>query len=397
MKILVAWDDAKEAELIGLYLSTGDNEAAVCASAAEALARAGEQNWDALLLSLTYPTTAEEGYTLFTQLQELLPGVPVVLACRPTEMIELVRFLTHGLRFYIIRDNRADFIFLVLSSLESAVAAVRAEEAKKLAQQLREEMEGVRRLQESIIPRDITPPAGYRIAARYEPAQISVLGDRPVVMAGGDYYDVFAPDASTLTLLVGDASGHGLKACMSIMVMHTLIRMLSGDRYRETAAFVSEVNKRLCENSIVQGGEGFITLFYAAIDTSAHAMSWTSAGHPLALLHLMDTDEVAPVGRDAENELPLAISPGLEYRATRLEVPPNSRVLLYTDGLTDAFPPNAARHVAFGTRGIIEALREAREKPLDEALEHLFHASNSFTAGAGRHDDTSVVLLEREA
>jgi serine phosphatase RsbU (regulator of sigma subunit) len=397
MNILVAWDDAREAELLGLYLSAGENTATVCVGADAVLTQAREQCWDALLLSLTFPKTAEEGFALFREFQTLCPGVPVVLACRQTETMELVRFLTHGLRFYLIRDDRADFIFLVLSSLESAVAAVRAEESRKLAEQLREEMDGVRRLQESIIPRGVNPPPGYRIAARYEPAQISVLGERPVVMAGGDYYDAFTPDGGTLALLVGDASGHGLKACMSIMVMHTLLRMFTGDRYGNTAAFVTEINNRLCENSIVQGGEGFITLFYAAIDTKRHTMSWTSAGHPLALLHHLDTNEVVPVGSEADSELPLAISTGLEYHATTLDLAPNSRVLLYTDGLSDAFPPKAARHVAFGTRGIVEALQAGRERTLDQALDHLFQASNAFTSGAGRHDDTSVVLLERLA
>ena len=102
-------------------------------------------------------------------------------------------------------------------------------------------------------------------------------------MAGGDYYNVFRPDERTLVMLIGDASGHGLKACMSIMAMHTLIRMLGGDRYRDTAAFVTEINERLCENSIVQGGGGFITLFYAAVDVETHVMQWTTAGHPLPL------------------------------------------------------------------------------------------------------------------
>src|SRR5439155_24515138 len=128
---------------------------------------------------------------------------------------------------------------------------------------LREAMDGVRRLQESIIPHGVVAPAGYKIAARYEPAQMSVVGDRPVVMAGGDYYDMFRPDDRTLIALIGDASGHGLKACMSIMAMHTLVRMIPGDRYRATASFVSEINQRLCENSIVQSDGGFITLFYA--------------------------------------------------------------------------------------------------------------------------------------
>jgi serine phosphatase RsbU (regulator of sigma subunit) len=394
MKILVAWDDANQAELLGLYLSTGDNEATVCADASTVLAHATENHWDALLMSLTFPT-AEAGFALFRQFQEAAPGVSVLLACRQTETMDLVSFMRHGLRFYLIRDDRADFIFLVLTTLESAVAADRAEESRKLAQQLREEMDGVRRLQESIIPRGINPPPGYHVAARYEPSQISVLGDRPVVMAGGDYYDVFTPDRSTLSLLVGDASGHGLKACMSIMVMHTLLRMFTGDRYRDTSGFVSEINQRLCDNSIVQGGEGFITLFYAAIDTERHAMTWTSAGHPLALLHRLDTNEVVTVGDEKDTELPLAISAGLAYRATALQLPPGSRVVLYTDGLSDAFSPKEARHTAFGTRGIVEALRASRDKPVEQALEHLFHASNAFTAGSGRHDDTSVVMLER--
>src|SRR5262249_26452831 len=161
---------------------------------------------------------------------------------------------------------------------------------RKLAERLREEMDGVRRLQESIIPHGLKPPPGYAVTARYEPSQVTVVGQQPVVMAGGDYYDIFCPDERTLVVLVRDASGHGLKACMSIMAMHTLVRMFRGDHYRDTAAFVAEINQRLSENSIVQSGGGFITLFYAAIDTLDHTMTWTSAGHPLALLHRLDTN-----------------------------------------------------------------------------------------------------------
>src|SRR5436853_7642985 len=115
-------------------------------------------------------------------------------------------------------------------------------------------------------------------------------------MAGGDYYDLFRADERTLIALIGDASGHGLKACMSIMAMHTLIRMFPGDHYRNTAAFVAEINQRLCENSIVQSDGGFITLFYTALDTAENTMTWTSAGHPPALLHRLDTNEGIQVG-----------------------------------------------------------------------------------------------------
>ncbi|HVS37899.1 MAG TPA: PP2C family protein-serine/threonine phosphatase [Gemmataceae bacterium] len=398
MKILVGWDDPQEAHLLELYFSAGDNEAKVCLTADELKAGARTGGWEVLFLAMTFGGGADAGYAAFAELQEDPNPLPVVLGCRSTEMIGLVKFLTHGLRFYLIRDDRGDFVFLALSSLESAVAAVRAERAKQLAARLREEMEGVRRLQESIIPHGIVMPPGYRIAARYEPSQVSVVGDQPVVMAGGDYYNVFQPDARTLIVLIGDASGHGLKACMSIMAMHTLIRMLGGDRYRDTAEFVTEINERLCENSIVQGGGGFITLLYAAVDVETHVMEWTTAGHPLPLLHHSDGDGVRAIGDGSEGGLPLGVAAGIPYDSARLTLPPGGRVLLYTDGLADSFPmTTTAGHAAFGVDGITAALRASRGRSPEQTLQQLFEASNAFTLGAGRVDDTSVVLVERTA
>lgn len=137
MKILVAWDDSKEAEVLGLYLSAGENEATVTLSAAELLEHAGRGGWQVVLLALTFPTW-EEGFALFGQLREKLPQTPVVLACRPTEMFHLPGFLNRGLRFYITRDDQGDFVFLALASLESAVAAMRAEQSQQMFHRLEE-------------------------------------------------------------------------------------------------------------------------------------------------------------------------------------------------------------------------------------------------------------------
>src|SRR5207245_3595852 len=245
MKTLVAWDDPAEAELLDLYLNTDGSTAQLARTREEVLGRAQAEDWAFLLLSLTFPARDQDSFSVFSEVQTALTDVPVVIGCRPTEVMSLPRFLTHGARSHVIRDIQKDFIFLVRACLESAVEAAHAIEASKLAQRLREEMESVRKLQESIIPRGLEPPPGYRVSARYEPAQVHVLGERPLVLAGGDYYNLFRPDDRTLVLLVGDASGHGLKACMAIMAMHTLIRMLPGEVYRDTARFVAEINQRL--------------------------------------------------------------------------------------------------------------------------------------------------------
>jgi sigma-B regulation protein RsbU (phosphoserine phosphatase) len=396
MRILAGWDDPTEADLLQLYLAAGEaNVVSLTHNEEEFLTLAADQAWDVILQTLTLPSV-ERGVAVYRRLQELTPETPIVLACRPAEIISLPRFLLHGLRFYLYRDTAGDFMFLVQSMLDSAVEVARAERAQRLAEQLRQEIEGVRTLQEAIIPRGLNAPQGYRAAARYEPAQVTVLGGKPVVLAGGDYYDLFCPDNHTLTALIGDASGHGLKACLSIMTMHTLVRMLVGDRFRDTAGFVAEINRMLCENSIVQSGGGFITLLYASIDTGSHCVSWASAGHPAPLLHRLDTGEVTQVGANSDGGPPLGIAPGVPYDSFSFTLPPHSRLLLYTDGLTDALSESAPRNTAFGVNGICTALRDCARRGLDETLDYLFHVSHSFTAGKGRHDDTSVLLLERD-
>jgi serine phosphatase RsbU (regulator of sigma subunit) len=394
VKTLVGWDDEKESELLQLYLTIGNNDTTICRSPGTLLQALEQERWDIVLLSQTFPTT-EDGFHVFQKIMQFSTEIPLVLACRLSEMISLPKFLTHGLRNYIIRDERGDFIFLILSSLESTVEAVRAERARKLAERLKEEMDGVRKLQETIIPRDIQSHTGYRTVARYEPSEVTIEGDQPVVLAGGDYYDVFKIDNNTLTVLVGDASGHGLKACMAIVTMHTLIRMVSSDRFRKTSEFVTEINRRLCENSLVQSGGGFITLFYATIDTLTNTMTWTSAGHPLAMLHDRTANNVKTIGTNDDSGLPLGITGDYEYTSSTVELPEDSRVLIFSDGLTDAFSPKKVPHTLFGCDGISCTLRDSIDQPLEQTLESLFRRSREFTDGAGRHDDTSVVLIER--
>ncbi|MGL4551705.1 MAG: SpoIIE family protein phosphatase [Gemmataceae bacterium] len=397
MKILVGWDDPSEADLLQLYLSGGgDNDIYLATSAEEFVDQAQKGAYHAMFFPLSFPNSVEDGFQVFAKIQPLLNSIPLVMACRPSEMISLPRFITRGLRFYVYRDPQGDYIFLVLSTVESAAAAFRAEQERKLAEHMREEINGVRMLQEAIIPRGLEPPKGYRAVARYEPAQMAVAGGASVVMAGGDYYDLFCANETTLVALVGDASGHGLKACMSIMTMHTLVRMSGSTRFGDTAGFVTNINNLLCANSIVQSGGGFITLLYVVVDTLTNKVTWTSAGHPNALLQLLETNEVTQVGLNSDGGLPLGIADGMAYDSFTFEMPPKSRLLMYSDGLTDALAPGEGEGgKMWGLDGIKNGLMHTRSGTLEDVLEHLFGASQAFTGGVGRHDDTSVLLLER--
>lgn len=394
MKVLVGWDNPSEAETIELFLNVGEVEAKVTTSAEEFDHLAATGLWDIVLMALNFPSV-DDSFALFQRVRQLQPEAPVIGACHQGEIIHLAKFVSHGLHTFVTRDAQGEFVLLLNSVIESACAAVLAQRSRQLAERLREEIDSVRRLQESVIPRDLPVLNGYQIAARYEPAQIRVLGNQPVVLAGGDYYDVFSLDNNTLILLLGDAAGHGIKACMSIMSMRTLISMIRERRYQDTGHFVEEVNRGLANKTIVQDEGGFITLLYCALDTSANRLQWTSAGHPMPLLQDLGTNEVRMLGSENEAGMPLGIVADQTYEVGTATMPPNSRLLLYSDGLADAFPMEGQEHVQFGEAGIIKSLQSSVHMPLEAAMEKLFVDSSAFTGGSGRHDDTSLVLVER--
>lgn len=395
MRILVGWDRVEEIETVESFLNIGDNTAALHLDCEAFEAAFRDAPFDVVLLSIGFPTP-EGSFPLFQRLRQIHPDTPIVGAYCPGEVARLAKFMLAGLQTSVLRDPAGEYIMLLTTVLEASYYAVQARRAQLLADKLREEVESVRQLQESVIPLNLPQPPGYRLIARYEPSQIQVIGGRPVVMAGGDYYDAFQLGEKSLVMILGDAAGHGMKACMSIMTMHTLIGMIRSQAYIDTSEFVGDVNQRLCKSSIVAGDAGgFITLLYGSLDLTTNELQWTSAGHPLPLLHDLATNEVRTLGTPDKAGLPLAVAENWSYPSWRTSVPTGCRIVLYTDGLEEAFPNDNERHQQFGLAGIVRTLQATRDEPLETVLQALFDASHAATKGAGRLDDTSVMLLER--
>jgi serine phosphatase RsbU (regulator of sigma subunit) len=115
----------------------------------------------------------------------------------------------------------------------------------------------------------------------------------------------------------------------------------------------------------------------------------------MPLLQDLTTNEVRKLGSKELGGLPLVIDEDWEYEKCEFTIPENSRILLYTDGLDEAFPEDGDEEDQFGEKGIIATLKDCVNASIDETLDRLFHDSHEATGGSGRHDDTSVVLLER--
>jgi serine phosphatase RsbU (regulator of sigma subunit) len=111
----------------------------------------------------------------------------------------------------------------------------------------------------------------------------------------------------------------------------------------------------------------------------------------------LESGEVTPLGGLEDGGLPLGIYEDADYDLHTSTIPPNSRLLVYSDGLEEAFPDGNRDFGQYGIEGIEESLTNSIGKPLTDAMQALFDDSHEFTNGSGRHDDTSVVLLERTA
>ena len=84
------------------------------------------------------------------------------------------------------------------------------------------------------------------------------------------------------------------------------------------------------------------------------------------------------------------------YDVMTSDIPPGGRVLIFSDGLTDALSPAARSRGCSAWTASAGRLRASHDLSLEDTMEALFRESRAYTEGEGRHDDTSVVLVERE-
>jgi serine phosphatase RsbU (regulator of sigma subunit) len=393
MRVLVGWDNPEEAELIRLYLNADDATALVCTDAGE-LVRAAEADpfaFDIALLATALPDH-DAAFAAFHRLRIARPDCPVVGVCRADDVYRLAPFLRDGLRASLPRDVGGDFVFLLRATLEATLDAVRAEADRNAAVSMRRELESVRQVQSVLLPQRIAGPPGYRVAVRYEPSRIEVTAGEAVAI-GGDYHDVIRPDDGHTAILLADATGHGLRACLSMVALDALLRVLPFPRFRDPAGLLGDLNRLFCRQKLSRFGGGFVTALCVVLRHADHRLTWATAGHPVPLL--LTGGRVGPLLQRHPSGPPLGVDDETRYASEDADIPAAARLLLYTDGLSEAGPKRRDR--LFGTDGIGRIMSETSVDPLPRVLDHLFIAADRFAGPDGLTDDTTVIALERIA
>ena len=177
-------------------------------------------------------------------------------------------------------------------------------------------------IQKALIPDIPEVTDGLIIGKTYAPA---FAEDR----MGGDFFDVFSPNAQQVSLVIGDVSGKGVKAAVLTSIVRRTIRAYS---YEDPSP------KHLIEklNDVVASEvapEEFATLFYGLWDMKQHSLSFVNAGHEPPLYLASSESEAKEL---PSSGIPIGALHGELYSEHSLKLSSGDRLLLYTDGVTEA-------------------------------------------------------------
>jgi len=240
-----------------------------------------------------------------------------------------------------------------------------------------DEMASAAFIQRSLLPQDsIINAANDTIEVR--------ATMRPARDVGGDFYDFFMLDDNRLAMVIGDVCGKGMPASLFMAVVVTVLRTAARDA-PDAAAAMARANAQLCRDN---SASLFATVFYAVLDLRSGVLEYCNCGHN-APIHLPASGE--PRRLEATG-LPLAVFDDSAASLSRTRIDPGDDLILFTDGVTEAFNPLEEE---FGETFLIETLQSSRNLESAELVKRLFDRVDEFAEGEEQADDITCVVVRR--
>jgi len=205
----------------------------------------------------------------------------------------------------------------------------------------------------------------------------------PAKEVGGDFYDFFLVDNNTLAVVMADVSGKGVPAALFMVIAKTLIKNNAQEGKSPKEVF-NAVNNLLCENN----DEGmFVTAFMGYLDITGRKFTYVNAGHDFPLIR----ENNQYVWLENKPELFLAALHDTSYTEHELTLPPDSLLLLYTDGVTEAMN---RENELFSACRLLEKANENPNCSVKKLVAKLKEEVNIFADGAEQADDITMLALE---
>jgi sigma-B regulation protein RsbU (phosphoserine phosphatase) len=247
--------------------------------------------------------------------------------------------------------------------------AAKVEAGERALQVQQEDFERAREIQQALMPRELPRIQGCELAAGCQPARV----------VGGDYFDAIRLGDARAAIAIGDVSGKGMAAALLMSNLQAIVRAFApgGLAPNELCA---KANQLIAGN--VAPGK-FITFFYAVIDSVHMRIDYCNAGHNPPILRRRD----GSLERLREGGPVLGVLPAAHYDAGSAELRSGDCLVLYTDGISEAF--NAADE-EFGEDRLIGPLKQPANSA-EERRRRIMVEVTEFANG-NFHDDATLLI-----
>jgi PAS domain S-box-containing protein len=277
-----------------------------------------------------------------------------------------------------IQNSGAKFRIATFTDISEQVHAeeeLRAANAKLQARQMEieEDLRLAARVQRSLAPKSLAWD-NMSVDAFYH----------PVHSIGGDFALVNSLDQDHLSLLVCDVSGHGIGSALvaNRIYSETTAHLRRGMPF---IAMFEELNRFLIED--LAGSGMFVTLAAARIDARRRSMVFAGAGHPPAMLARPGQN---PQLLESQSMILGALPDAVDATANQeVQLQPDDRIVLYTDGITEVFN---SKGEMLGIKGIQEIVRQTSSLPAHEMKQGILDGVAAWREGPPT-DDVSLMLV----
>ncbi|MGP8245230.1 MAG: SpoIIE family protein phosphatase [Bryobacteraceae bacterium] len=245
-------------------------------------------------------------------------------------------------------------------------------EEERAKQVMDEELRVARSIQQSLLPAQLPVEGWLRAAASSMASQ----------QVGGDYYDLVEATPGCWSAVVADVSGKGVSSALLAGVLQGAL-MITGAVQGELNHGMARLNRFLFERT---GGEKYATIFYCRVERDGR-VRYVNAAHcpPLVLRSSGVTAVLEATG------MPVGLIEGAEFEVADTRLTPGDKLVIYTDGVTEAQDANGA---FFGARRL-QTLTAAHAVSSAEAVHDAIQtAVRDFTQGAAQSDDITLLVLE---
>lgn len=265
-----------------------------------------------------------------------------------------------------------DSLEYMLLSFQEYIAELRSSTASN--ERYESELHIASSIQRQMLPSDFSNSEGVDIYAMLSPAK----------QVGGDLYDFVIRNRSVY-FAVGDVSGKGVPAALYMAITRAAFRFTSGLGIGPEG-ILSRINDVFAEGN---ASAMFVTLFMGKLNLDTLELEWCNGGHnPIVIVNPDGTSEFL----QAKPNLAAGLFPGFPYVRESRQMQKGSRLIVYTDGVTEA---ERADQAQFGEDRLLSfASSVAPEASSQTCCEDLFAAVQAFTAGNPQNDDVTILSLK---